>query len=281
LVPLDRRWPFLLRFPVSSFGICLGLGSQSILWKTLAAAALANNNNSNTNNLFISFFTIANLVLWSSTVLALVGVSGTYLCKCWFYMEAVRREYYHPVRVNYFFAPWIAAMFVALGAPPPTHLLKSAAAITSSPGVWAGLAGPILALDLKIYGQWLSGGGRRLSRVANPSTHLAVTGNFVAALLAAQGDGAISALREPAIFFWAVGSVHYLVLLVTLYQRLPFSESVPKDLHPIFFLFVAAPSAASVAWKSVAGRGRFDLVSRAAYFLALFLASSLVCKKLP
>ncbi|KAJ0959941.1 hypothetical protein J5N97_000281 [Dioscorea zingiberensis] len=32
----DETWPFLLRFPVSSFGMCLGVNSQAILWKTLA-----------------------------------------------------------------------------------------------------------------------------------------------------------------------------------------------------------------------------------------------------
>eukprot|EP00249_Psilotum_nudum_P007965 c20948_g3_i1 orf=887-1996(-) len=37
LLPLDQKWPFLLRFPMGCFGITLGLGSQTILWKALEA----------------------------------------------------------------------------------------------------------------------------------------------------------------------------------------------------------------------------------------------------
>ena len=33
ILPRDKKWPFLLRFPIGFFGICLGLGSQTILWK--------------------------------------------------------------------------------------------------------------------------------------------------------------------------------------------------------------------------------------------------------
>ena len=35
VLPKDELWPFLLRFPISAFGICLGVSSQAMLWKTL------------------------------------------------------------------------------------------------------------------------------------------------------------------------------------------------------------------------------------------------------
>uniref|UniRef100_A0A2P2PJD4 S-type anion channel SLAH3-like n=1 Tax=Rhizophora mucronata TaxID=61149 RepID=A0A2P2PJD4_RHIMU len=130
---------------------------------------------------------------------------------------------------------------------------------------------PILCLELKIYGQWMSGGQRRLSKVANPSNHLSIVGNFVGALL-----GASMGLKEGPIFFFAVGLAHYTVLFVTLYQRLPTNETLPKELHPVFFLFVAAPSVASMAWAKI--QGSFDYGSRIAYFIALFLYFSLAVR---
>lgn len=181
-----------------------------------------------------------------------------------YYFEAVRREYHHPVRVNFFFAPWIAALFLAIGVPPRI-------ATSFHPAVWCCFMLPIFLLELKIYGQWLSGGQRRLSKVANPSTHLSVVGNFVGSTLAA-----IVGWTEPALFFWAVGLAHYLVLFVTLYQRLPTNETLPSDLHPVFFLFVAAPSAASVAWMRIVGE--FDYVSRLVFFISLFLYTSLIVR---
>ncbi|KAM0938417.1 putative S-type anion channel [Dioscorea sansibarensis] len=45
---------------------------------------------------------------------------------------------------------------------------------------------PILCIELKIYGQLMSGGQRQLSKVANPSNNLSIVGNFVGALLGAR-----------------------------------------------------------------------------------------------
>lgn len=49
---------------------------------------------------------------------------------------------------------------------------------------------------------------------------------------------------------------------------------LPAMLRPVFFLFFAAPSAASLAWDSIAGS--FDLPCRMLFFLSLFLFASLV-----
>ncbi|XP_012090155.1 S-type anion channel SLAH3 isoform X2 [Jatropha curcas] len=255
VLPDDKRWPFLLRFSISSFGICLGVSSQAIMWKTLASSA---------STKFLHISPHINLVLWCISVALVVIVAAIYLLKVILYFEAVRREYYHPIRVNFFFAPWIALLFLALGVPSSiTNTLPTA--------LWYVLMAPILVLELKIYGQWMSGGQRRLSRVANPSNHLSIVGNFVGALL-----GASMGLKEGPLFFFAVGLAHYTVLFVTLYQRLPTNETLPKELHPVFFLFVAAPSVASMAWARI--QGSFDYGSRIAYFIALFLYFSLAVR---
>lgn len=253
LLPEDKTWPFLLRYPISSFGICLGVSSQAILWKTLATS---------NSTKFLHVTPEINFVLWCIAVALVVVIASIYLTKALFFFEAVRREYYHPIRINFFFAPWIALLFLAIGVPPAIaeHLPHA---------LWYVLMTPIFCIELKLYGQWMSGGQRRLSKVANPSNHLSVVGNFVGALL-----GASMGLREGPIFFFAVGLAHYTVLFVTLYQRLPTNETLPKELHPVFFLFVAAPSVASMAWGKL--QGSFDVGSRIAYFIAMFLYFSLV-----
>eukprot|EP00249_Psilotum_nudum_P010142 c22359_g1_i1 orf=688-2631(+) len=255
LLPLDRKWPFLLRFPISCFGICLGLGSQSILWKLLSTTPSMH---------FLHVPKEINIIVWCLALMTLIVIFLAYSLKCLFYFEAVRREYYHPVRVNFFFAPWIASMFLTIGVSPVI-------ATSINPALFWVFMVPITMLELKIYGQWLSGGERKLSKMANPSLHLSVVGNFVGAIL-----GTLAGQREAAIFYWAVGLAHYLVLFVTLYQRLPTNEALPRELHPVFFLFIAAPSTASVAWEGIAGH--FDMVSRITYFVALFLFTSLIVR---
>ncbi|KAL5549284.1 hypothetical protein UlMin_004515 [Ulmus minor] len=216
LLPKDKRWSFLMRFPISSFAICLGVSSQAII---LAI----------------------NLILWCISIALAAIVFSIYLLKVIFYFEAVHREYYHPIRANFFFAPWIALLFLALRAPPSI-------AENLHESLWYILMTPILCLELKIYGKWMLGGQRRLSKVSNPPNHLSIVENFV--------------------------GPHYKVLFVTLYQRLPTNETLPKELHPVFFLFVAAPSVASMAWAKL--QGSFDYRSRIAYFIALVLYFSLV-----
>ncbi|RZR85787.1 hypothetical protein BHM03_00012825 [Ensete ventricosum] len=187
--------------------MCLGLGSQAILWGALATSpAMA----------FLHVTPDINLALWLIALAVFAAVAITYTLKCIFYFEAIRREYFHPVRVNFFFAPWIACMFLAIGAPPriAPKLLH--------PATWCTCIAPVFVLELKIYGQWLSGGKRRLSK------------------------------------------------------RLPTSEALPKELHPVYSMFIATPSAASIAWKAI--YGEFDAVSRTFYFIALFLYCSLVVR---
>lgn len=256
LLPKDKQWPFLLRFPIGCFGMCLGLSSQAILWHNLAISPATK---------FLHVPPYINLVLWILALTVLVCVTVTYLLKCIFYFEAIRREYFHPVRINFFFAPWVVCMFLAIGAPPmiaqkPLH-----------PALWCAFMIPYFLLELKIYGQWLSGGKRRLCKVANPSSHLSVVGNFVGAVLAAKVGW-----NEAGKFLWAVGFAHYLVLFVTLYQRLPTSVALPKELHPVYSMFIAAPSAASIAWEAI--YGEFDGSARTCYFIALFLYISLVVR---
>lgn len=167
------------------------------------------------------------------------------------------------MRVNFFFAPWIACLFLVKGVPQPVWEIHHI--------VWYLLMAPILCLDIKIYGQWMSSGERRLSKVANPSNHLAIVGNFAGALL-----GSRMGLRELPIFFFAIGLAHYVVLFVTLYQRLPTNVQLPKELHPVFFFFIAAPGVASMAWESISCE--FNNGAKLLYFISLFLYMSLVVR---
>uniref|UniRef100_M4D1N8 UBC core domain-containing protein n=1 Tax=Brassica campestris TaxID=3711 RepID=M4D1N8_BRACM len=255
VLPEDKTWPFLLRFPITSFGMCLGVSSQAIMWKTLATTKAEK---------FLHLTQVVNHVLWWISLVLLLSFSITYLFKTIFFFEAVRREFKHPIRVNFFFAPLISVLFLALGIP---HSITS-----SLPSIlWYFFMAPILLLEMKIYGQWMSGGPRRLSKVANPTNHLSIVGNFAGALL-----GASLGLKEGPMFFFSVGLAYYLVLFVTLYQRLPTNETLPKELHPVFFLFVAAPAVASMAWTAISAS--FDIGSRIAYFISLFLYFSLVVR---
>ncbi|CAH1448259.1 unnamed protein product [Lactuca virosa] len=59
-------------------------------------------------------------------------------------------------------------------------------------------------------------------------------------------------------------------------SRLSGSNHIPSKLRPVFFLFVAAPSMAALAWKSI--KGSFDIQCKMLFFLSLFLFTSLASR---
>ena len=241
----DIALTVLTRTHAGYFRIALSLGWQALLWKILL------------KDTKIPFPLLT--ILWSFSLSILLLLSLLYLLRCFFLFHMIKAEFSHHVGVNYLFAPWISWLLILESAPfaAPTH------------ASFVVLAVPVVVLDVKIYGQWFTKGRKVLTAVANPSSQLSVVGNLVGARAASK-----MGWREVSVFLFSLGMVHYLVLFVTLYQRFSGGEVLPVVLRPVFFLFFAAPSAASLAWYSISGR--FDTASKMMFFLSLFLFTSLV-----
>lgn len=255
LVPL-----VLTRIHAGYFRITLSLGWQSLLWKIL----LQPHQDSKTSLSVPRVFYITILTItWSFSLFILILLSILYSLKCIFHFHTVKAEFMHPVGVNYLFAPWISWLLIIESAPfvTPKHV--------SFIILWWIFAIPVVILDVKIYGQWFTKGKRFLTAVANPTSQLSVVGNLVGARAAAK-----MGWPEVSVFLFSLGMVHYLVLFVTLYQRLSGGDRIPTTLRPVFSLFFAAPSVASLAWYSISGR--FDTASKMLFFLSLFVFASLV-----
>ncbi|KAK7409940.1 hypothetical protein VNO78_00357 [Psophocarpus tetragonolobus] len=259
-----KRSSILTKFHAGYFRISLSLGGQALLWKTMIEFEPTQDTNT-LRSMFTTVPSAAILALWSVALFILVILSLLYLLRCLFFFKMVKAEFLHPVAVNYLFAPWISWLLLLQSAPflPP----KTATYLV----LWWFFALPVVVLDVKIYGQWFTKGKRFLSTVANPTSQMSVIGNLVGAQAAAH-----MGWKESAVCLFSLGMVHYLVLFVTLYQRLSGGDRLPVLLRPVFFLFFAAPSVASLAWQSIVGT--FDTASKMLFFLSLFLFASLICR---
>ncbi|KAI7746804.1 hypothetical protein M8C21_007711 [Ambrosia artemisiifolia] len=107
--------------------------------------------------------------------------------------------------------------------------------------------------------------------VANPTSQLSVIGNLVGAHAAIK-----MGWTESGICLFTLGMTHYLVVFITLYQRFSGNNHIPSRLRPVFFMFVATPSMAALAWKSI--NGNFDMLCKMLFFLSLFLFTSLASR---
>lgn len=260
----------LARLHAGYFRISISLGSQALLWKMLRQTSNHDHSNSTSdmpspllNVLHILPSTVFPL-LWCLSLLILISLSLIYILRCFYHFRLVKAELLHHVGVNYLFAPWTSWLLL-LQSIPIFIAPKTVPYLT----LWWVFSIPIIVLDVKIFGQWFTTEKRFLSLVANPTSQISVLGNLVGARAAAQ-----MGWNESAICMFTLGMVHYLVLFVTLYQRLSGGDSLPALLRPVFFLFFAVPSMASLAWSSISGS--FDTRSRMLFFLSLFLFASLV-----
>jgi tellurite resistance protein TehA-like permease len=251
----------LKKFHAGYFRISLSFGGQALLWKTLIIEPTKDTSTSRhvLHTLPSSVF----IVLWSLSLFILTLLSILYLLRCLYFFKMVKSEFLHHVGVNYLFAPSISWLLLLQSSPfiapkTITYLI-----------LWWLFAVPMVVLDVKIYGQWFTKGKRFLTTAANPTSQLTVIGNLVGTQAAAQ-----MGWKESAVCMFSLGMVHYLVLFVTLYQRLSGGDRLPVLLRPVFFLFFAAPGVASLAWESIVGD--FDTFSKMLFFLSLFLFMSLV-----
>ncbi|KAI4319856.1 hypothetical protein MLD38_033406 [Melastoma candidum] len=255
----------LVRIHAGHFRITLSLCSQALLWRVLAVPdpvpipAF--------RGLFRDLPSAAFAFLWTVSLSVLALLTFLYLLRCVFCFDAVRSEFTHHVGVNYLFAPSISWLL----------LLQASSQFVLAPGgfryrlLWWVFLIPVLVLDVAVYGQWFTKGKRFLSIVANPTCQMSVIGNLMGARVAAE-----TGWKEVSICLFSLGFTHYLVIFVTLYQRIAGSKSLPAMLRPVFFLFVAAPSTASIAWSSIAGS--FDNASKMLFYLSLFLLTSLISR---
>ncbi|KAL4581342.1 hypothetical protein LXL04_017556 [Taraxacum kok-saghyz] len=261
IVIKDLVFPVLARCHAGYFRITLSLCCQTLLWKTLKDPP----ENAHAYRRMLGVLpTTAFLLLWSLSLLILASLSILYILRCALFSDMVKNEFLNHIGVNYLFAPSISWLLLLQSAPffkPKTiyYLL-----------LWWVFVVPIFVLDVKIYGQWFTKGKRILSIVANPASQLSVVGNFVGARAAAQ-----MGWKESAMVMFALGMIHYLVVFVTLYQRLS-ENNLPTMLRPVMFLFIAAPSMASLAWDSISGT--FDFSSKMLFYLSLFLFLSLITR---
>ncbi|XP_034698807.1 S-type anion channel SLAH4-like isoform X1 [Vitis riparia] len=253
---------FLTRLHAGYFRISLSLGSQALLWKSLSEAK---SDLQPLRHVSQMLPLLAFLLLWYLSFFTLISLSFLYILRCFFHFQMVKAEFLHHVGVNYLFAPWISWLLLLQSAPLVVPNTLSYLVL------WWVFAIPVLALDIKIYGQWFTTEKRFFSMVANPTSQISVIGNLVGAQAAA-----LMGWKESAVCMFTLGMVHYLVVFVTLYQRLSGGDRLPVMLRPVFFLFFAAPSMASLAWKSISGT--FDTTSKMLFFLSLFLFTSLACR---
>jgi len=176
-----------------------------------------------------------------------------YIIKWFNFPDEIKKEFNHPVRVNFF-----PAYSISL-------LLLSIAYETTQPGLskifWYSGATLHLGYTLQLMYLWLHKDFE--VHHINPAWFIPVVGTILVPVV-----GKAHAPVDISWFFFSIGIIFWIVLLAIIFYRLMFHNPLPDKLIPTLFILIAPPAVGFIAYVKMTGD--LDVFARILYYHALF-----------
>ena len=228
-------------FPVQLFAVIMGVSGLAIVF-------------AKAYHLINMPYWIYSILLFMDTVLFL-GIFTAYMFKWLLYPEAVKKEFYHPIKSSF-----IAAISISF-------LLFSIAFYDFAPTVsillWC-IGTPLqLIFTLIIIRYWIH---NELKVVhSNPAWFIPIVGNLLVPVV-----GVEAAPVWVSLFFFAIGLFFWLVLFTIMMNRIIFHHPLAKKLVPTLFILIAPPAVGFISYFRITN-GSIDTFSMFLYFIGLFI----------
>ena len=230
----------LEHFPIQLFAVVMGVSGLAIVF-------------AKAYHLMDMPYWIYGILLFIDTVLFL-GIFIAYLFKWMLYPEAVKKEFYHPIKSSfmatisisfllvsiayYDFAPTVSLLFWYIGTPLQ------------------------LAFTLIIIRYWIHNDLKVVH--SNPAWFIPIVGNVLVPVI-----GVEVAPIWVSLFFFTFGLFFWMVLFTIMMYRIVFHHPLAKKLLPTLFILIAPPAVGFVSYFRMSN-GSIDLLSMSLYFIALF-----------
>lgn len=232
----------LKHFPISYFSMILGLAGFTIALQR-AEAILHLPGQASSYMQWFSIFIFSILTI-------------TYLAKLLIHPEAVKMEFNNPIKLAFF--PTISISF----------LLISVTFLNDNLGIsrimW--LIGTVLhfIFTITVLNTWMHNNKFEIKHM-NPAWFIPAVGNIIVPLAGVQ-----HASHEVSWFFFSVGFVFWIILLVIFFNRIIFHHPLPQKLLPTLFILIAPPAVGFVSYTKLSG-GEVTDFGRILYYIALFI----------
>lgn len=194
-------------------------------------------------------------LLWLTAGL-FVLVSGVYLYKAITCPGAVRDELNHPVKINFF--PLIAKVLLVFS------IIMLERNMTLSLYAW--IVGTALQFVASIFviSEWIQHERFKIEHMT-PGWFIPIVGSIIVPIA-----GVRHGFIELSWFFFSVGLVFWLILLVIVLYRMFFHSPIAERLMPTLFILFAPPAIGFIAYTKLTG-GNLDGFGRILYYFALFM----------
>lgn len=226
-------------FPIMMYAIVMGMSGLTIMYQK-AGIWLG----------FPSFIGVGLMVL---TTLIFIAVSILYISKIIRYPLAVKKEFSHPVRINFFAAISVSMLMIAIIYKEFNPLVS---AIFWYPGA-------LLHFYLTMYtiSFWVNH-NQELDH-SNPAWFIPIVGNV---LVPVAGVGFAS--QGILMYFFSSGIFFWIVLFAVLLNRIIFHNQMATKFMPTMFILIAPPAVGFIAYIKMFES--FDVFAHMLFNLALF-----------
>lgn len=194
-------------------------------------------------------------------VMLFFGVGVVYLLKAIRFPGAIKKEFAHPIKINFFPTISISLLLFSIAFLPVQHDV--------SRYLW--IAGTVIQslFTLAVLSAWMNSPVFQIQH-SNPAWFIPVVGNILIPLV-----GVDHMHVEVSWFFFSVGMIFWVVLFTTFFYRIVFHPPMPEKLMPTLFIMIAPPAVGFIAYTKLMEHelGSFtgDAFSRVLYYFGLFL----------
>ncbi len=231
----------LEHLPVQLFAVVMGISGFAIVF-------------AKAYHLIAMPYWIYGTLLFVDTVLFL-AIFIAYMFKWLLYPDAVKEEFFHPIKSSFIAAISISFLLVSIAyydfAPTVSILL------------WY-IGAPLqLLFTLIILQYWIHNDLKIVH--SNPAWFIPIVGNLLVPVV-----GVEAAPMGISLFFFALGIFFWMVLFTIMLNRIIFHHPLAKKLIPTLFIFIAPPAVGFISYFRITN-GSIDMVSMFLYFIALFI----------
>lgn len=194
------------------------------------------------------------LLYLTLALFALIG--GVYVTKALTHFDTVKKEWYHPIKVNFF--PLIAKVCLVLSV---VYLERD---MQASYYLWS--TGTVLQMIASIFiiSSWITQSHFKIEHMT-PGWFIPIVGAIIVPIA-----GVKHGFVEISWFFFSVGLIFWMALFTIVMYRMVFHASIPDRLLPTLFILFAPPAIGFIAYTKLNG-GELDAMARILYYFSLFM----------
>ena len=229
----------LQHFPIMMFAITMGLSGLTIVYQKAT--------------LWLGVPSFISIALTILVTIIFSIIASLYVLKILFYLVAVRNEFNHPVRINFFAAVSISLLLLSI--------VYHEISITFSCILW--YVGASLQTFFTFYtiNFWITK-NMEITH-SNPAWFIPIVGNVIVPI-----GGESFAPLAILIYFFAVGIFFWIVLMPIIINRIIFHHQLAQKFIPTLFILIAPPSVSVISYIKLTGN--FDFFASFLYSIGLF-----------